>query len=137
MAPKISFQMTPATKKALQSMRNLLTVGELKFNANLGAEIIAKEARLLAPPGKTGRLKRGIVAKEDKNASMFTGDGVAYVGVDYGIAPHAHLVEFGARGGAMPAHPFMRPAIDSKQAEAAKAMEDDLLKRISLRMERK
>ena len=28
-------------------------------------------------------------------------------------APHAHLVEYGARGGQMPAKPFWRPAFDS------------------------
>jgi HK97 gp10 family phage protein len=33
--------------------------------------------------------------------------------IDRKIAPHAHLVEEGARGGQMPAQPFFRPAVAS------------------------
>lgn len=133
--PKITIQMDPASKKALRSMRNLLTVGELGFSAGIAADLIAEEARRLAPE-KTGALKRGIVSKVNKVVEEFgTGlVGAAYVGVDYHIAPHAHLVEFGARGGEMPAHPFLRPAIDAKQAEAAKLIDADLQQQINKKM---
>lgn len=138
MAPKISFQMTPATKKMLQAMHNLLTVGELGFSSGLAADLIAEEARRLAPEGKTGNLKRGIVSRINKVAEHFMGVGAAYVGVDYHIAPHAHLVEFGHFIGFsnnwVPANPFMRPAIDAKQAEAAKIIDADLQQRIDKRM---
>lgn len=131
--PKITIQMDPASKKALRSMHNLLTVGELGFSAGIAADLIAEEARRLAPE-KTGALKRGIVSRVNKVSAQFMGVGSAYVGVDYHIAPHAHLVEFGARGGEMPAHPFMRPAIDAKQAEAAKLIDADLQQQINKKM---
>lgn len=55
------------------------------------AEIVKDRAVALAPRGKTGNLKRGIVAKKFKAP----GPSQAFVAVDYSIAPHAHLVEFG------------------------------------------
>lgn len=131
--PKISFAMDPETKKALHSMTNLITVGELGYSAGLAADLIAQEARRLAPE-KSGELKRGIVARVNKVAAEFMGVGSAYVGVDYKIAPHAHLVEYGARGGQMPAQPFMRPAIDTKQADAAKLVDADLQQLIDKKM---
>ncbi|MHB0929193.1 MAG: HK97-gp10 family putative phage morphogenesis protein [Candidatus Nanopelagicales bacterium] len=124
--------MTPETKKLLDSMKSFLSVGELGFSAGLAADIFAAEARLRAPV-KTGKLRSAIVAKINKIAEHFGAVGAAYVSVDYKIAPHAHLVEYGGRGGEMPAQPFMRPAVDSKQSEAGKAVETDLLKRINLR----
>lgn len=131
--PKMRMEIDPETKNLLESMKGFLTVGELSFSAGLAANVIAAEARLRAPQGKTGNLKRGIVAKVNKILQQFSGVGAAYVGVDYKIAPHAHLVEYGGRGGEMPAQPFMRTAVDVKQAEAGKIVETDLLKRMNLR----
>lgn len=133
MAPKLSFQMDPATRKTLRELPQLLTVGELGYSAGLAADLIAAEAKRLAPE-KTGALKRGIVARVSKVSAHFMGQGSAYVGVDYHIAPHAHLVEYGARGGQMPAKPFMRPAIQSKQAEALRLIDTDLQQRINRKM---
>jgi len=130
MPPKMTMQMDKETKKMLKSLDTFLSVGETSFSAGIGADIIAKEAKRRAPIGKTGNLKRGIVARQNKVAAEFLGQGSAYVGVDYRIAPHAHLVEFGARGGEMPAQPFMRPAVEAKKNEVASAIEKDLLKRI-------
>jgi len=132
--PTIKAKMAPETRKLLSEMKNLITVGELSFSAGIAADIIAEEARQLAPLGPTGNLKRGIVSRVDKTATQFGHSGAAYVWVDYSIAPHAHLVEFGARGGNMPAHPFMRPAVDSKQTEALRAIEIDLANRITRKM---
>lgn len=134
MAPKLSFSMDPATRKALRELPNLLTVGELGYSAGLAADLIAAEAKRLAPKGPTGNLKRGIVARVNKVNAHFMGQGSAYVGVDYHIAPHAHLVEYGARGGQMPAKPFMRPAIQTKQAECLRLIDLDLQQRINLKM---
>ena len=133
MPPKFNFQMDKETKELLKSLNNVLTVGELGFSAGIGADIIAKEARTNAPV-KTGNLKRGIVSKINKRTAAFSDKGSAYVGANYKIAPHAHLVEFGARGGEMPAHPFMRPAIETKKHEAGQAIEADLLQRIKKRL---
>lgn len=132
--PNVKIRMSVQTKEILRRSKNLLTVGELSYSAGIGAGIIAEEARTLAPLGPTGNLKRGIVAKENKKASGFAVVGAAYVGVDYGIAPHAHLVEFGARGGEMPAHPFIRPAVDAKQNEVLRAIEADLTARINKKL---
>ena len=130
MPPKFNFQMDKETKKLMKSLGNILTIGELGFSAGIGADIIAKEARKRAPVGKTGNLRRGIVSKINKSAAQFSNKGAAYVGANYKIAPHAHFVEYGARGGEMPAQPFMRPAIELKQREAGSASEADLIKRI-------
>ncbi|MFA5376962.1 MAG: hypothetical protein WC455_14525 [Dehalococcoidia bacterium] len=60
-------------------------------------------------------LKRAIVAK--KFREKLPGKPAAFVAINYGIAPHAHLVEFGHEasgwyknkgGGKVPAHPFFR-----------------------------
>ena len=133
MPPRFNFQMAKETKEILKSLNNILTVGELGFSAGIGADIVAKEARKNAPV-KTGNLKRGIVSKINKRTAVFSDKGSAYVGANYKIAPHAHLVEFGARGGEMPAQPFMRPAIETKKHEAGQAIEADLLKRIKKRL---
>ncbi len=135
MPPRITFHMDEKTKKVLKESMDLLTVDELAFSAGIAADIIAEEARLRVPV-KTGDLKRGIVARKNKEASAFTGKGTAYVGANYKIAPHAHLVEYGARGGQMPANPFMRNAIASKRGEAMAAMEKDIISRITKKLER-
>lgn len=84
-----------------------------------GATIIADDVRQRAPLGPTGNLKRSIGAKtlrrRDKNPAP------SIAAIDYRIAPHAHLVERGTSRAA--AHPFFRPAVDSKGPQvAAKVM---------------
>lgn len=133
MPPLISMRMDPATRKTLRELPGLLTVGELGYSAGLAADLIAEEARRLAPERK-GTLKRGIVSRVNKVSGHFMGQGSAYVGVDYHIAPHGHLVEYGARGGQMPAQPFMRPAILNKQGQALLLIDTDLQHRIDMKM---
>lgn len=134
-AERMSFRPSLETTQLLKAMSNLLTKPELAVAAGKGADIIADEARRLAPEGPTGNLKRGIVARVDKVHTEFGGghEGHAYVSVNYKIAPHAHLVEYGARGGEMPANPFMRRAQEAKEAEAVSAIDHDLQQRINLR----
>ena len=111
--PTIKAKMAPETRKLLSEMKNLITVGELSFSAGIAADIIAEEARQLAPLGDpaqgsnktntdTGNLRRAIVAWTDKTATSFGNVGVAHVGVIHKIAPHAHLVEFGTAGRRFP-----------------------------------
>jgi len=61
---------------------------------------------------KTGHLRDGIVAKPFRK----TGESLSFVAIHYGVAPHAHLVEYG-HGGNHPAppHPFFRPVVDQFQ----------------------
>src|SRR3989304_1051326 len=59
-----------------------------------GANVIGQAAINLAPLGPTGNLKRSIVAKLLRRNSPGE-PAPAITAVDYRIAPHAHLVEFG------------------------------------------
>ena len=71
----------------------------------------AGEVRARAPQGKTGNLKRSVVAKQFKRK----GDMIAFTAIDRKIAPHAHLVENGHMtrgGGNVPAHPFFKPVMN-------------------------
>ena len=63
--------------------------------------------REMAPQGKTGNLKKGVFAAAgDENQPN------ALLGMNYKIAPHAHLVEYGHGGGSpAPPHPYFRPGI--------------------------
>lgn len=81
-----------------------------------GAKIVADDAKTRAPMGATGNLKKGIRAKFLKPISMNPRAAAAVSN-----APHDHLVEYGTAPrtqkngrytGAMPAHPFFRPAVD-------------------------
>ena len=97
------------------------------------ADMIKERASSAAPQGETGNLKRGIVAKVlqrrgDKYAP-------AMAGIDYRIAPHAHLVEFGhairfsRKGrtfGFVPPHPFFRPAFDSLQDQIKNEIAEEI-----------
>ena len=76
------------------------------------SRIIATKAKQLAPLGPTGNLRRGIVAKKFQKKRK--GNPAVFCGIDYRIAPHAHLVEFGhiaANGRHVGARPFFRRAI--------------------------
>ena len=130
MPPKVSFQMDKQTKMWLKASGNMFTVGELSYSAGIAADIVAEEARRRAPVGPTGNLKAGIVGKQNKVIAAFSGRGAAYVGANYKIAPHAHLVEYGGRGGQMPASGFMRKAIESTNTDAIKALEKDIINRM-------
>ena len=104
-----------------------------KSAVRAGANVIAKQARINAPLGDTGTLKRSIKVV---TRSKRTGDAVASVvtrsGKKYTArgmnAWYAGKVEFGTLN--KPAHPFLRPALDSKGDEAIKAMSEKIQQRI-------
>ncbi|MBU1067476.1 HK97 gp10 family phage protein [Patescibacteria group bacterium] len=102
---------------------------ELQERIFQAAKIIGDEAIRRAPRGETGNLKSSIVAKKFKKVRP--GQPAAFVGIDYSVGPHAHLVEFG-HGGPQPApaHPFFRPAWDSKKKEAEKIIVDGVAKQV-------
>ena len=90
-----------------------------------GAKTIRDTAKLAAPVGPTGNLKKSLVAKF-LPAVTFNGPRAAGAGFDRKKAPHAWLVEFGSpmriakkgkhpgrSSGPMPANPIMRNAWDS------------------------
>ena len=79
------------------------------------ADVITEKARQKAPLGKTGNLRRGIRSGRFRKKRI--GQPAAFSAIDYRIAPHAHLVEYGTRFAA--AKPFFRPAVDSSRGEVA------------------
>ena len=75
-----------------------------------------------------GNLKHGIVAKKFRH--KIPGQPATFVGINYRIAPHAHLVEYGHGGPhPAPAHPFFRPEVDGFKATYV-SMVASLLRRL-------
>lgn len=99
-----------------------------------GARVVAKEAKRLAPTGKTGDLKRGIAARTIPKSKR-TKDALVDVTVKGPAAFRAHFIEFG-RGpftiqegrfkgtavGPAPAQPFLRPAAANTKRDAIRKM---------------
>lgn len=91
----------------------------LKQAAEAGAEVIADEAKRLAPRD-TGALADGITAKVHRAQH-----GRAQVNIGIGKREwYGQLIELGTEK--MPARPFLRPALDSKAEEAIEAVGDAL-----------
>ena len=97
------------------------------------ARLVAERVRAEAPRGPTGNLKRSIQWGGFKRRA---GRPVAaFVRVNRKIAPHAHLVHFGARGGRMPSNPFfdrgvlaMKSKVPGIIAKGAGSAIDDALR---------
>ena len=101
-------------------------IGKEVKNVLMGAALVVRdEARDLAPV-RTGLLREAIFANygDEQKPDVL-------VGVNHKMAPHSHLVEYGARGGEMPAQPFLRPAIAAARPAVAKIVADGLKKIIS------
>jgi HK97 gp10 family phage protein len=83
-----------------------------------GAKKIKDYAKINAPLGPTGNLKKSIIAKTlQRRGSAMNALGIgagnpapAIAGIKSKIAPHAKFLEFGTVK--MAAHPFLRPAWD-------------------------
>lgn len=107
----------------LSKIVNEVTGAEMKEVMLEGALLLRDEARRRAPV-KTGALRKGIfAARGDANKPS------VLVGVNYKIAPHAHLIEFG-HGGPRPAppKPYMRPAIDASAIRIQNIMKSGFAK---------
>ena len=115
--------------KIAQKMEPDVVEGVLLTHANILQQAVITNA----PLGPTGNLKRGIVSKVmQRRGNKYA---PALVAIDYRIAPHAHLVEFGhiiertRRGksfGIVPPHPFFRPAWDSQRESMKVAIEEEI-----------
>lgn len=131
--------------KKLERLGGILSTRALQKRTLQVAQKVADDARRRAPIAKQGHwqkygrgggsiwvgpgsLKRGIVAKKFKGRTK--SGPAAFVAIDYSVAPHAHLVEFGARGGKMPMQPFFRPAVDAHKEVFVATMKDELQKQI-------
>ena len=117
---------------ALRSVGNRAGGLVLEKAAEAGAQVIAEEARRLAPR-RTGALAEGITIEPARIQN-----GRAQINVGFSKRTwYGRLVELGhyvrrAKKGQkntskfVPPHPFLRPAFDSKAAEAVDAVEKSL-----------
>ena len=114
------------------------------------AQMIANAVRGAAPQGPTGNLRRSVVGKLLQRRGQ--GPASALVAIDYRVAPHARVVEFGTgprlvrekmvmfdrrtgifygrQVGPVPARPFFRPAAESRMGAAREQIMDELTKLI-------
>lgn len=99
------------------------TTGKQAKDVYVKAAVYGRDQVRLLAPIKTGKLRSAIfAARGDENKPD------ALLGVNYRIAPHAHLVEFG-HGGPHPAgpKPYMRPGIERASRGIAEIIKDGLL----------
>ena len=113
--PVVSVDGFDELNAALRSVGNRATGLVLEKAARAGAEVIAAEARRLAPR-KTGALAEGIAVEPGRLQQ-----GRAQYSIGYGKKTwYGRLIELGTKF--MPARPFLRPAMDAKAEEASDAV---------------
>lgn len=121
-----SFQLTgfKELEQLLKQLPDEIAAKVLSKAFQQGAVVVRDAAKDNAPVGKTGSLKKSIkIVKPSKKVSPKASlvlivrckNALSHI-VEYGTGPRTR--ESGGSTGSMPAHPFMRPAIDS-HAEAA------------------
>ena len=102
----------------LKQVEGLMQPGRMK-----AAQIVQSAIEAEAPRGPTGNLKRSIeinpsvLSKRSKN--------LTFVAINHKVAPHAHLVEFGARGGNMPENAFFTRGYRKSRSSGADALMAD------------
>ena len=137
MADEISIGIEGVEELELQMQRLIGAISADKAEPILldAAKVIANDARRRAPKGKTGNLRKGIVAKKTKRRGGMTaalglsaGEAApAITAIDFRKAPHAHLVEYGHGGPhPAPAHPFFRPAWDANREKVTRQIIEDI-----------
>lgn len=85
-----------------------------------GAKMIRNSAQGNIKREVKGNLRRGIIAKKfDPGIPQKPG---AFTAINYGVSPHAHLVEYGhvasgyyKHGPHVPAYPFFFPAVETNR----------------------
>ncbi len=123
MSGKFSVSGFAGLDTALARLAGGVSEEKLRSLLHEGGEIIAKEARRLAPVD-TGTLRDSIEVTDDRDARLYgklNGSGISvYVGpvgsTEDGDVFYAKFQEFGTVNHG--AQPFMRPAIASKRPEA-------------------
>ncbi len=104
--------------RRLSGLSNGLQAGDVRSVLHEGAEVIADEARALAPVD-TGFLKAHIVVADQPpsvlSSQISAGEISVYIGPT-SEAFYGFYDEFGTSKQA--AHPFMRPAVDTKGEQA-------------------
>ena len=123
MSSKFSVSGFDGLDKALAKLAGGVPESRMRALLHEGGEIIAAEARRLAPYD-TGLLRDSIEVTDDRDARIYgkvNGDGMSvFVGpvgsTEDGDVYYAKFQEFGTVNHS--AQPFMRPAIASKRPEA-------------------
>jgi HK97 gp10 family phage protein len=141
-APKNNFSIAgiPEVQKAFRELPNTLAKKVIRQALRAGMKVIKNEAVKLAPKKsrkskKTKNLKRtGALRKAIKVRAVVRKRNV--IGIDLKVGDgdflgktfYAAFVEFGTSR--MPAHPFMRPAFESKKSEASAIIKQLILEGI-------
>lgn len=128
--------------RALAQLPQEVAGRALQAAVNSAARVIGDEAERLAPVGKEahrvgkgkkarlvqpGNLKRGIRVRKLRGTDF---EAAAVITVSR-AAFYAKFVEFGVPEHAIPARPFLRPAFDTRGAEAIAVLKERLAKRIA------
>jgi len=136
-------QTLKALRQFPQNIQKNVMVGAIRA----GCKPIVQEAKNLVPV-KSGFLKKSIkirkrrTARETPYKLHFTVSAGNYVKGFGAKASHAHLVEFGfvqadSKGGKhVPAHPFMRPALEREATHSIDFVRDYIAKRIPKEIEK-
>ena len=119
--PKITidYELDIRTDQIMKNINNGRNAG-----AKAASEFLQKQIASEAPAGPTGNLKKSVVSKK------MSRDGIWITAIDRMKAPHAHLIEFGARGGSMPANPFFRRTFELYKEYAIRILQDPIKKSI-------
>lgn len=98
--------------EVLRNVSNVIdkTTGQKVKRVYMDAGLRLRDAAKANAPVKSGRLRKSVFAAYGDPAKANV-----LVGVNYKIAPHAHLVEYGTVNA--PPHPFLRPAITQTKSE--------------------
>lgn len=115
-------------EEAIRKVQSIVSAVEAKDVEKVlleGAKIVQGEAKRRAPY-RTGKLRRSIKAKIGKRRSKMVAG--AFAAVDFKVAPHAYLVEYGTSR--MRARPYFRPAWEATKDEVRRVVEEGLRKLI-------
>ena len=110
-----------------------------------GANVVARDARGRVDQ-RTGRTRKSITVRKATRSQRARGRGRVYIGNKWPQGAAAILLEFGTAPryqastgrftGQMPARPFMRPALEARAADAARAVFDGLAEAIEAAAEK-
>lgn len=125
-----------AAKPVADTAKTLAPVRTGKLKKSIGVKVIrnnsGKAAFAEAMRGGGSRAEAAAAAREANSAARAAGNGPSALVRVQATAGHALWNEFGARGGEMPAHPFMGPAL----LEGQKTVPRDIAADLKVEMEK-
>jgi len=116
---RLEIQGLDELERRIKSLRSALEAKDVEEILVKGARLVRDDAKRRAPRGPTGNLRRGVKAKKGKRrGKMYS---TAFAAMDYKVAPHAYLVEYGTSK--MRARPYFRPAVDSMKDQVRQTVQ--------------